>query len=479
MEKITKPVRVRFAPSPTGSLHLGNIRAALLNYLFAKKYHGTFILRIEDTDEARNIDDSYLEIVKDLNWLGLTFSEGPTIGGNYGPYLQSERKNLYQENLDDLIESDRVYRCFCTQEELEERRKKQIAEKKPPHYDRTCINLSDDMMLAKITQGMPFVWRLKLNHEQTIDVKTMERGTISFELSNFSDPVLARSDGSFMFTYANFIDDWLMEITHVIRGEDHLSNTAIQGALFDAFLVPLPLFCHLSFFCDASGKKLSKRDFGFSLKDLKDAGILPQAICNYLALCGSSFKEEIQSLDELVESYSFEHMHSTGPIKYDYEKLRWINHKWINRISSTDLEKQVLPFLHAAFPQSRKLESGVLSKLISSVKETCHTLAEFASSLSFYFQAPSPQLSTLKAQYNEEEVSKTLKIISDNIELFGKGELFFDALKSKSKELGIGSKTLWGTLRYLLTGSFNGMGIHDLCALLGTHEVKMRLTKPL
>ena len=301
-------VRVRFAPSPTGFMHLGNVRAALVNYLFARQKNGTFILRIEDTDQQRNVDPEGRQIIADLNWLNLTYQEGPLVGGPYAPYYQSERTPLYQEHLELLKKQARVYRCFCTAEELEKKRQRQLALKMPPRYDRACLKLSAQEIEKNLAEHKPFIWRFKLS-DQIIQVTDLARGTITYDLKHFSDFPLTRQDGSFTFIFANFVDDLTMKISHIFRGEDHLSNTGVQAALYEAFSAPLPLFWHLPIMSNAEGKKLSKRDFGFSLNDLRTAGFLPEAIDNYLAIIGGgTFTQEIMSLEELAKNLDFSKM---------------------------------------------------------------------------------------------------------------------------------------------------------------------------
>src|SRR3972149_8803029 len=214
-------VRVRFAPSPTGLMHLGNIRSALLNFLFARQKNGIFILRIEDTDSQRNFDPGGKQIFSDLKWLNIDYDEGPEKDGSYGPYFQSQRTNIYQEKLEELHKKNYVYRCFCTVEELEKKRKRQIALKQPPRYDRTCLALSEKEINENIGSKKSYIWRMKINQSENISVDDMARGIIKFDLQNFSDFALTRTDGSFTFIFANCIDDILMRITHVFRGEDH------------------------------------------------------------------------------------------------------------------------------------------------------------------------------------------------------------------------------------------------------------------
>src|SRR5581483_5841986 len=238
-------VRVRFAPSPTGMMHLGNVRTALINFLFAHQKNGTFILRIEDTDAQRMLDPNAQQILADLEWLGLHYDEGPLTQGPYAPYFQSQRSSVYEETRALFESKNLIYRCFCTEQELAKKRDRQIALKLPPRYDRTCAHLSADQIKENIDANMPFIWRFKLNHERSITITDLAHGTITFDLSHFSDFPISRQDGSFTFMFANFVDDYLMKITHIFRGEDHLSNTANQAAMFDALNIPLPIYWHM------------------------------------------------------------------------------------------------------------------------------------------------------------------------------------------------------------------------------------------
>ena len=245
MEKST--FRVRFAPAPTGMMHLGNIRTALMNYLIAQQKQGDFILRIEDTDKERNYDPQAIKIQEDLAWLSLSFNEGPNIGGPYGPYFQSERDSIYQEKLKELVGAKCAYRCFCKVEDLEKKRQRQIALKQPPRYDRTCYKISMDESNDR-AERESFIWRVYLDHTKTVQIKDLAHGVVTFEFKNFSDFPITREDGSVTFVFANFVDDMLMKISCVIRGEDHLSNTASQVALYQAFNAPVPIFWHMPIF---------------------------------------------------------------------------------------------------------------------------------------------------------------------------------------------------------------------------------------
>ena len=476
---MSKQVRVRFAPSPTGFMHLGNIRAALMNYLFTKQNDGIFVLRIEDTDAQRNINEAGYEIVEDLKHLGLVYDEGPIVGGKFGPYLQSRRKEIYQKNLNDLIKNQKVYRCFCTEKELEEMRRKQIEQGKPPRYDRRCLHLSDDQIKEKLSQNIPFIWRFKINKDEEQEIDDMARGKVTFEMENFSDFALTRSDGSFTFMFANFVDDWLMNITHVIRGEDHLSNSAMQAALFEAFAIPLPRFWHLPMICNIDGKKLSKRDFGFKLEDLKKEGFLSEAVLNYLAIIGASFLDEIQSLDELIKNYDFSNINSTGAIKYDLDKLLWFNHKWISKLELKDLLNRVKPFLHDAYPESKNVDDQKLELLISKVRGDIKTLNGLTKELKFYFKKPDIDKIKIEEECGTDLSEKILNLIYKILNETGLKDknLFLSKLKEESKINNIKIKDLFRLIRYLLTGQFSGIGINDLFEMLDIDVIEQHLSQ--
>ncbi len=464
-----KDIRVRFAPSPTGAMHLGNIRVALMNYLFARQKNGKFILRIEDTDSDRNIDEAGLKILKDLKWLKINFDEGPI--------FQSDRTKLYQEQLDDLIANQKVYRCFCTQQELEQKRREQLESGLPPRYGRTCLHFSSDKIKQKIAAGEKFIWRFKINDEQVFSIKSICRESLVFEMKNFSDFALTRSDGSFTFLFANFVDDWLMKITHVIRGEDHISNTAMQAALFDAFAVPMPVFWHMPIICNQLGKKLSKRDFGFTLGELKDIGFLPEAICNYLAVIGGSFKEEVQSIDYLTHNFDFGNISSTGSIKYDVEKLRWLNHKWIEKINIKELVPLVIEFISDKIDVNKDISEKRISFLINKVKGDCKILLDFVDALKFCFEDPSIDRSALDAKNGQEKTDIFISVLEDNMKYIDQRELFLDNLKDAGKYDSLSPKEIFGPLRYILTGKFQGLSIIDILKMLDSDQIVRRLNK--
>lgn len=474
----TSPVRVRFAPSPTGIMHIGNIRTALLNYIFAKKHNGSFILRIEDTDQKRNFDPGAQQILQDLAWLNLSYNEGPRVGGPHAPYFQSERTAIYQEQLAKLIAQKLVYRCFCTEEVLEKKRERAIALKQAPRYDQTCLKLTEDQVTYLLNEKTPHIWRFKFDRSKSIQFEDLARGTAVFDPTHFTDFPLTRTDGTATFLFANVIDDMLMQITHVLRGEDHFSNTVNQVALFHAFGAPVPTYWHLPIICSTSGKKLSKRDFGFSLNDLKESGFLPEAIVNYLGIIGASFAQEILSLDELVTAFDFTHP-KCGSIQYDVEKLRWVNNQWISKATPDQLEKLVAPYVYEAYPEARTLEHATLIKLITMVQPELATTRDIVNALEFYFSKPT----LFKALFTEHIAPADLdKIVGITTALkgqFGNPEQFVESLKKQAKEEKIPAKAVFVFLRLALTGQIHGQTMNDLLALLTPRTVEERITAAL
>lgn len=471
----TSKIRVRFAPAPTGMMHLGNIRAALMNYLFAKQKNGTFVLRIEDTDQERNFDPQAIKITEDLTWLNLMFDEGPGLGGPYAPYFQSQRNHIYEEKALELQEKNCIYRCFCTPEELEVKRERQRMLKLPPRYDRTCLHRSDAEVQKLLADNTPFIWRFKLDHDAALTITDLAHGNIKFEMKNFSDFPLTRQDGSFTFVFANFVDDLTMKMTHVFRGEDHLTNTAVQAALYKAFDAPLPIFFHMPILCNINGQKLSKRDFGFSLRDLQKEGFTHEAVVNYLGIIGGSFEQEVMSLDQLAHAINFDNMQTTGHIKYDVEKLRWINHKWIERYSPSQLTSACRSFLEKAYDDAQSLDDETLSQLLQTIKTDLMTLTDCVAALQFYFETPMLEKVDIEAVIDSAHIEGLKNIVQDNLKLIADHNLFVNSLKKAAQENKIPLKELFWFVRLALTGKTNGPAIHDLLSMLGSENSKERL----
>lgn len=469
-------IRVRFAPAPTGMMHLGNVRTALMNFLFSHRKGGTFILRIEDTDMQRNYDPQATGIMKDLQWLDIHHDEGASIGGDYGPYFQSQRDAIYQEQLKVLQNKNLAYRCFCSTEELERKRQRQLALKQPPRYDRTCLHLSASVLQENLQNKMPFVWRFKVDEHTSYEIHDMARGIIHFDMKNFWDFPLTRADGTVTFMFANFVDDMLMKITHVIRGEDHLTNTAGQAALYHAFAVPLPIFWHLPILCNAQGKKLSKRDFGFSLNDLRNTGFLPEAIDNYLAIIGGgNFEHEIMDMQAVIKAINFDKIESTGHVRYDVEKLRWMNHKWIDKLSAQDIANRAVPFIAAKYSDVSKLNKDILIKMVSALKSDMHILTQAPDIFGFYFERPTDIGEKITACITRENAQKLVTLIQSHLAKIAQPADFISDLKQALGK-ALPTAQLYWFIRIALMGKKDGPSLADIIQILGPQESKERIT---
>lgn len=372
-------MRTRFAPSPTGYLHVGGLRTCLYNYLIAKKNKGTFILRIEDTDQTRYVEGAVESLLNTLNWMGLDNDEGPFLEksadstadqksapaisqkGNFGPYIQSQRTELYRKHAQELLEKDAAYFCFCTTERLEQMREQQARNKQAPMYDRTCLKLKPEEVEAKKNAGTPYVIRQKIPRDQKITIKDLIRGRVEFDGKTIDDQVLIKSDNFPTYHLANVVDDHYMEITHVIRGEEWLPSTPKHIFLYKAFGWQEPEFAHIPLLLNKDKTKLSKRQGDVSVEDYIKKGYCKEAIINFIALLGwhpgKGEEQEMFSLDELVEKFSFEQIHKAGAI-FDIEKLNWFNFKWNKKKYQEKLEKiakEIDP--NATITQTEKGES--------------------------------------------------------------------------------------------------------------------------
>ena len=344
---MSENVRVRFAPSPTGLLHIGGARTAIYNWAFARGMGGTFVLRIDDTDPERSTDENMQAILRGLRWLGLDWDEGPEADGEYGPYFQTQRGESYARELEKLKASGHAYPCFCTPEELEAKRALSRTAGGVSGYDRTCRRLDPTTVEARLASGEPHVWRLAVPGDRgDVEFADPIRGAMSFSAEALDDFVLVRSDGTPTYNYATVIDDAEMAITHVIRGDDHLSNTPRQILVFEALGMTRPTFAHLSMILGPDGKRLSKRHGATSLESYRDMGYLPEALLNYLTLLGWSLDGEttVFSPDELVANFSLDRV-SKNPAIFDPEKLDWLNGVYIREMDAATFTDRVLPLL--------------------------------------------------------------------------------------------------------------------------------------
>ena len=391
---VADQVRVRFCPSPTGNPHVGMVRTALFNWAYARHTGGTFVFRIEDTDAARDSEESYDALLSALSWLGLTWDEGPVVGGPHGPYRQSERMDIYADVARRLLEGGFAYECFCSTEELEAAREKAMAEKRAPGYDGHCRALSADQVAAYRADGREAVIRLRMP-DRDLTWDDLVRGPVTFAADQVPDYVLVRANGDPLYTLVNPVDDALMRITHVLRGEDLLSSTPRQIALYEALAAigvsdgTTPRFGHLPYVMGEGNKKLSKRDPESSLQMYRDEGYLPEALLNYLALLGWSMGEdrEFFSLPEMAAAFTLERV-SPNPARFDLKKCTAINGDWIRALSAEDLASRVIPFLVRSNVLAEPLSDDqrhILMAAIPLIQERLDTLAQAVGMLSFLF----------------------------------------------------------------------------------------------
>ena len=386
-------VRVRFPPSPTGNLHVGNVRSALFNWVFARHYGGTFVLRIEDTDAGRNLAESYRGLMDALTWLGLDWDEGPQVGGPYGPYVQSERGEIYTDVTAKLLESGLAYRCYCTREELEEREQAR-PKGTPSGYDGHCRDLSAEQVASYEGEGRTFVVRMRVP-DAPIVFDDLVRGEITFEAVNVSDYVLVRGTGEPLYTLVNPVDDALMEITHVLRGEDLLPSTPRQIVLYQALAKigigsgRVPTFGHLPTVLGDGNRRLSKRDKGSGLAEYREKGYLPEALLNYLALLGWAIADDrdVFTIEEMVSVFDILRVNA-NPAKFDAKKCEAINAAHIRRLSTDQLAEQLVPFLVSAGLTAEPPTPEQWSSLIGAtplIQERMTTLSEGVELIRFLF----------------------------------------------------------------------------------------------
>src|SRR5579864_5324675 len=364
-------VRVRFAPSPTGQLHIGNVRTALFNWLFARQKRGVFVLRIEDTDVERSEARYEAQLLEDLKWLGLDWDEGPDVGGPYPPYRQSDRMDIYRENAERLLREHKAYYCFCSAEELEREREAAMAEQRQPIYSGKCRRLDRAEAERRVAAGEPAAIRLKIP-EHPIRFHDIVRGEVEFSNEVVSEPIIVRSSGMPVYNYVVVIDDAAMKITHVIRGDDHLSNTPKQVALYEALGLAVPEFAHLSTILGPDRERLSKRHGATSVANFRDMGILPEALMNYLALLGwapSGGDREIFPKDELIKEFALERV-TPSPAIFDTEKLHWLNRHYIKQAAPERIHAMASAIFQRAnllpenpSPEISRWFSGVLALL--------------------------------------------------------------------------------------------------------------------
>ena len=473
-------VRVRFAPSPTGFLHLGNARTALFNYIYAKHTGGKLVLRIEDTDRERSKKEYEEMLIDDLKWLGIQWDEGPDVGGEYGPYRQSERTDIYQDYLEKLKESGHVYKCFCTPEELEEERKRALAEGKPPRYSGKCRNLSKEEQEELEKQGKPYVWRFRVPDGEYIVFEDLIKGTVEINVDEFGDFVIVRSDGSPVYNFVVVVDDALMEITHVIRGEDHLSNTPKQILIYRALGFKEPKFAHLPIILGEDRSKLSKRHGAVSVRAFRDDGYVSEAMFNGLALLGWHPKKdtEVVSKEEIIEEFDIEDVHN-APAVFDRAKLKWLNGVYIREILDLDdLTKRAVPFFKNFHYEA---DFDYYKKVMEVIRDSLETLIDIEERAKPFFIDDFHYDEDAMPFLEDEKGYKVVEIFYEKVKELDeiKKEDFKKITKEIQKELKVKGKGLFMPIRVALTGKTSGVDIASLVEVIGKERVLHRLKRAL
>jgi glutamyl-tRNA synthetase len=467
-----KPVRTRFAPSPTGFIHIGNLRSAIFTYLIAKKQRGTFVLRIEDTDQERYVDGAVDAIYYTLNSCGLHWDEGPDKGGEYGPYIQSKRMETYKEYANELVEKKEAYKCFCTQERLDSLREKGYSK-----YDGHCLHLTEEEIKEKEAAGLPYVIRQKVPNDGSTSFTCEVYGTITIENKEIEDQIILKSDGYPTYNFANVIDDHLMNITHVVRGNEYLTSTPKYTLLYRAFGWDEPTYVHLPHVVKEGGKKLSKRDGDAYYTDFIDKGYLPEAIVNFLALLGWSPEnnKEIFSIQKLEKMFSINRINNS-PAVFDIKKLNWLNSQYIKRLSKEDLRNLCVPYLEKERITEGKSESWVNS-LLAVFKDRMNYGSEIISLYEEFFQHEfvlDDEGTEFLAQVGVNETLVAFRDLLNQLE-----EFTADTIKPMINETGeitgASGKMLFMPLRIATTASMHGPDLPSVLELIGRDEVMKRL----
>ena len=488
MTSIPKPARVRFAPSPTGYLHLGGARTALYDYLLAKQTGGEFILRIEDTDQKRYVADAEANLMNALHWLGLPPDEGPNIGGPHAPYRQSERKAIYRQHAEKLIEQGDAYYCFCPLERLEKIRAEQQARNENPHYDGKCRHLTPEEAAQQVANGEEHVIRFKIPKEGSTTAHDFLRGDITVENKVLDDTILIKSDGLAVYHLAAMVDDHLMGITHVIRGSEWLPTFPIHKRIYDAFGWEEPAWIHPSLFLKPDGKgKLSKRDiqearesnFPIFVEDMIEMGFLPEAVNNWIALIGWSYddKTEFFTIDDLIEKFSLEKL-SPSPAAINFSKLDHFNGLHIRNLTVEDFAERIRPFFkNAGF----EVDEKILPKVAAIIQKRTKRLTEVGDMAGFFFKDEVELVieriisSKMSAEQASEAARRIGKLFSAVPEI--NADTSEQPLRDLAKELGLKAGHVFGLLREALTGQKISPPIFDIIDILGKEKTIARLEK--
>ncbi len=473
-----QPVRVRFAPSPTGYPHVGNIRTALFNWLFARNWGGSFIVRVEDTDVARKVEGAVEAILDGLRWLGLDWDEGP--------YFQSQRLELYHEAARRLVSQGDAYYCYCSPQRLEEMRAEQVRRKQPPGYDRHCRNLGQKERAEKEAEDVTPVVRFQTPLRGQTRFNDLIWGEVVFENATIDDFVLLKSDGYPTYHLANVVDDHLMKISHVLRAEEWLSSTPRHRLLYQALGFEPPQFAHLPMILGADRAKLSKRHGAVSITEYREQGYLPEAMVNFLALLGWSLddKTEIIPRQELISSFSLERVSRTAAI-FNRDKLNWMNGVYIRSLSVEDFTQRALPFLDSGLPPEvkRPLSIEYVRQIMPLIQERARTLAEVAELAQFFFideldYAPSLLIGKGMNQKSASQALETAKQRLERLEVFD-AESLEAMLRPLAEELGLKTGQLFGVLRVAVTGRTAAPPLFQTMSALGKERCLRRIEEAL
>ncbi|WP_442760279.1 glutamate--tRNA ligase [Enterococcus italicus] len=482
-------VRVRYAPSPTGHLHIGNARTALFNYLFARHNDGEFIIRIEDTDQKRNIADGEKSQLENLAWLGMDWDESPQKPGNYGPYRQSERKEIYQPLIDQLLASNLAYKCYCTEEELEAERDAQRAHGEMPHYGGKCANLSPEQQAAKEAAGLKPVIRFRVPKGNEYRFHDMVKGEIVFEAENVGgDFVIQKRDGMPTYNFAVAVDDHIMKITHVLRGDDHIANTPKQLMIYEAFGWTPPEFGHMTLIINTeTGKKLSKRDESILqfIEQYRELGYLPEAMFNFIALLGWSpvGEEEIFSQEELVKLFDYERL-SKSPAAFDGKKLEWVNNTYMKKMDVATLTDMCLPYLVKANELSEPIteeKKQWLEKIVALYQPQMSYAQEIVSLSQLFFEEHPTLDDAAKEVLAGETVPTVLAAFKEQLEQMDTVDAptVKAAIKAVQKETGVKGKNLFMPIRVAVSGQMHGPELPNTIELLGKEKALAHLNQVL
>ncbi len=474
---MTTSVRVRFAPAPTGLLHIGNARTAMFNYIFAKHHQGTFILRIEDTDLERSSDTSIDHILQDLKWLGILWDEGPDKGGPNGPYRQSLRLKIYQEYANRLLEEGKAYKCFCPPERLESLRKEQISRGMMPRYDGRCRHLSEAEIKRMESEAIDSVIRFRVG-KGTIIFEDLIHRKMHFDTESIGDFIIIRSDKVAAYNFACVIDDHLMKITHVIRGDDHLSNTPRQILLYQALGWDHPVFAHHPLLLGEDRSPLSKRHGSTAVSQYREEGFLPEALLNYLCILGwnSPSGEEIIPIENMIEEFSLEALSRNAPI-HSIKKLEWINSHYIKMTEDERLYELLIPYLEKFRIDISSLNKEYIKKVFSILKENLTVLSQVEEFLGIFFDENFLFEKEAKTILNDPENREFLRKVLNFFEKLNANEeeKWASILSELSKMVGRKGRSFYEPLRAAITGKMKGPELVKILPLLGRERIIKRL----